>query len=208
MFLFDMDGTVTAAETLPLIAEHYGLLDEVGELTRLAVMGQMPYNESLEQRVALLGRLPVDEVSRLVAHVPLHRQVADFIARHDDHCAIVTSNLDCWCEGLMRRLGCKAHCSIGRVAGNRVTGVASIMRKEDVVDAYRSAGRRVVFVGDGHNDLEAMRHADVAIAVGLLPGTPAASLSAVVHHIFHDESALCRHLENLSTAPAMTNSPL
>jgi cation transport ATPase len=53
-------------------------------------------------------------------------------------------------------------------------------------------------LGDGHNDREAMSCADVAIAVGLLPSTPAASLIGVAHHVFHDEDTLCRFLEALA----------
>lgn len=32
-FLFDLDGTVTSKETLPIIAEHFGVQDQIAELT-------------------------------------------------------------------------------------------------------------------------------------------------------------------------------
>lgn len=197
-FLFDLDGTVTARETLPMIAERYGLMDEVEDLTRLAVMGGIPFGESFARRVAVLGRLPVDQVRALVARVPLHELVVDFITTHHESCAIVTSNLDCWCSGLIGRLGCRAHCSEALVSHNRVEAIAHILNKEDVIEAYQSAGDTVVFVGDGHNDRAAMSRADLAVAVGLLPGTPAASLTAVASHVFHDEAALCRLLEDVA----------
>jgi len=197
-FLFDLDGTVTACETLPMIAHHYGVLGEVEELTRKAVMGDMPFGESFGHRVALLGHLPVDEVSRLVARTPLHELVVHFINAHRESCAIVTSNLDCWCSGLISRLGCRAHCSRALVSHNRVEAIARILNKEDIIEAYQAAGETVVFVGDGHNDRAAMSRADLAIAVGLLPGTPAASLTTVATHVFHDEAALCRQLEQMA----------
>jgi len=197
-----MDGTVTAVETLPMIATHFGLLDEVEELTQQAVMGDVPFAHSFTRRVALLGHLPVDEVNRLVAQVPLHRLVAGFVMRHSDQCVIVSSNLDCWCSGLLQRLGCKGHFSKACVDDNRVVGIDEVLSKRAVVDEYRAAGHQVVFVGDGHNDLEAMSHADVAIAVGLTPGTPAPSLTRVAHHIYRDEAALCRRLEALSRVPS------
>ena len=194
-FLFDMDGTVTACETLPMIARRYGILDEVEDLTREAVQGDVPFAESFERRVALLGRLPVDEVSHLVARAPLHERVANFIAAHREQCAIVTSNLDCWCDGLMAKLNCRSHCSSAVLADNRVAAIDSILNKEEVVDYYQAAGDNVVYIGDGHNDLAAMSRADLAIAVGLLPGTPAASLIKVARYVFSDEAALCRQLE-------------
>ncbi len=199
-FLFDMDGTVTAAETLPLVAAHYGIMGDVEALTGMAVAGDIPYEESLRRRVALLAGLPVDEVSRVVASAPLHEHIARFIIKHHDQCAIVSSNLDCWCHALVGALGCPAYFSRARVDGNRVGGVEWILRKQDVVDAYKAQGETVVFVGDGHNDLEAMSHAHVAIAVGLLPGAPAASLVAAAHHVFTNEKALCRMLESMCAA--------
>ena len=197
-FLFDMDGTVTALETLPMVARRYGLVDKVEPLTAMAVRGEMPFEDSFLQRVQVLGRLPVDEVSNLIAHAPLHQLVADFIARHARQCAVVTSNLDCWCRSLIASLGCRAHCSTARVENNRVKTVTSVLCKQDVVDEYRHAGDRVVFIGDGHNDLAAMTHAHVAVAVGLLPGTPAPELSTVAHHVCSDEASLCRLLDSLA----------
>ncbi len=198
-FLFDMDGTLTARETLPMIAAHFGVQAPVADATIAAVTGEEPFDRSLRQRVAALGHLPVDEVSRMVATVPLHGLIVDFINSHRGQCAIVTSNLDCWCDALMRKIGCKAFCSRAQVAGNRVVGITELLQKEDVVDAYKAATREtVVFVGDGHNDLAAMCHADVAVAVGFLPGTPAASLAAVAHYIFTSEKELCAALEEMA----------
>ena len=198
-FLFDLDGTVTARETLPMIAAHFGVQAHVADATIAAVAGDEPFDQSLRQRVAALGHLPVDEVSHLVATVPLHELIVDFINSHRSQCAIVTSNLDCWCGELVATMGCKSYCSRACVVDNRVVGVESILRKQDIVDAYQAAGHRVVVVGDGHNDLEAMRCADVAIAVGFVPGTPAPSLASVAHAVFHNEQALCHHLELLAS---------
>lgn len=181
-----------------MIAERYGMLDQVEDLTWGAVQGDVPFVESFEKRVAILGRLPVDEVRCLVAQVPLHELVVDFIANHREQCAIVTSNLDCWCSDLIAKLNCRTHCSSAQVTDNRVNAITHVLCKQDVVTAYQAAGDMVVFLGDGHNDREAMSRADVAIAVGLLPSTPAASLIDVADHVFHDEAALCSLLEAIA----------
>ena len=41
------------------------------------------------------------------------------------------------------------------------------LRKEQIVEQYKALGETVVFIGDGNNDIEAMRIADVSIASGL-----------------------------------------
>ena len=38
-FIFDLDGTVTGEETLPLIANHFSVEEELMELTRNTVDG-------------------------------------------------------------------------------------------------------------------------------------------------------------------------
>ena len=198
-FLFDMDGTITTRETLPMIAAHFGVRARVADATAAAVAGSLPFDQSLRQRVAALGHLPVNQVNRLVATVPLHALIVDFINNHRAQCAIVTSNLDCWCEGLIRKIGCEAHCSRARVEDNQVIAIETILHKQDVVDACKAAGETVVFIGDGHNDLAAMRHAHVAVAVGFLPGTPAASIASVAHHTFTTEQELCNALKAMAT---------
>lgn len=55
-FLFDLDGTVTSKETLPIIAEHFGVQDQIAELTHHIVQGNVPFVESFIRRVNILGR--------------------------------------------------------------------------------------------------------------------------------------------------------
>ena len=109
-----------------MIAAHFGVQAHVADATIAAVAGDEPFDQSLRQRVAALGHLPVDEVSHLVATVPLHELIVDFINSHRSQCAIVTSNLDCWCGELVATMGCKSYCSRACVVDNRVVGVESI----------------------------------------------------------------------------------
>lgn len=194
--LFDLDGTVTAQETLPVIAQHFGVEEKLAELTAQTVQGNVPFIESFIRRVNILGGLPVSEISELLAQVPLYPQLYAFIQAHRDDCVIVTGNLSCWCEGLHNKIQCKTYCSEAEVVDNRVVKLKSILRKEQIVDLYKAAGEQVVFVGDGNNDLEAIRHADISIATGLTHN-PARSLYAICDYIIFNENALCRQLNQL-----------
>ena len=74
--------------------------------------------------------------------------------------------------------------------------VTTIIKKEKVVERYRAEGHRVVFIGDGNNDVEAMRIADIAIASGLTH-PPTASVISVADHFVQNEAELCRKLNEL-----------
>ena len=71
-----------------------------------------------------------------------------------------------------------------------------ILNKESVVKKYQEMGEKVVYIGDGNNDIEAMRLADVSIAAGLVHH-PANSILPFADYLIFDEKALCRQLNQL-----------
>ena len=204
-FLFDLDGTVTSKETLPVIAEHFNCHDEIAVLTKQTVAGNIPFIESFIRRVNILGKYPVGETNNLLAQVPLYPELIQFIDSHRTDCVIVTGNLTCWCEGLFKKIGCQCYGSSADLEGDYVVKLKQILRKEDVVDRYKALGETVVFVGDGNNDLEAMRHANISIATGLTHH-PAQSLLDICDYVIYHEHALCRQLKQLCGEHGMGKS--
>lgn len=195
-FLFDLDGTVTSQETLPVIANHFHCQEEIADLTKRTVAGNVPFIESFIRRVNILGKYSVTETSKLLGRVPLYPRIKEFIDEHKGDCIIVTGNLTCWCEELFKKIGCQCYGSEAEMDGDRVVKLKTILRKEDIVDRYRALGETVVFIGDGNNDLEAMRHANISIATGLTHN-PAQSLLSICDYVVYDEQALCRQLKQL-----------
>ena len=195
-FLFDLDGTITQEETLPLIAKYFHVEEDIDRLTRETVAGKVPFEESFARRVRILGRLPVDEVSEFLGRVELYPLIEGFIRGHQEACCIVTGNLSCWVGKVVRRLGCACCASQAEVRSNRVQGLVSILRKEEIVRQLAEEGNRVVFVGDGNNDIEAMRLADVSIAAALTH-RPAEGVLSVADHVAVDERDLYERLNRL-----------
>ena len=195
-FLFDLDGTVTSQETLPVIANHFKCHEEIADLTKRTVAGNVPFIESFIRRVNILGKYSIKDTCDLLAQVPLYPELSQFINSHHADCIIVTGNLTCWCEGLFKKIGCKCYGSEAIIDGDHVVKLKSILRKEDIVDQYRALGETVVFIGDGNNDLEAMRHANISIATGLTHN-PAQSLLSICDYLIFNEHALCRQLRQL-----------
>lgn len=196
-FLFDLDGTVTSAETLPIIAQHFDCVEQISELTARTIQGNVPFVESFIRRVNILGGYSVSEVSELLSKVPLYPQIAQFISEHKEDCIIVTGNLTCWCDGLFKAIGCQCYGSEAECENDHVVKLKTILRKEQIVDQYRALGETVVFIGDGNNDLEAMRHANISIATGLTHN-PAQSLMSICDYVIFDENALVRQMRQLA----------
>lgn len=195
-FLFDLDGTVTSEETLPIIANHFNCVEQISELTARTVQGNVPFIESFIRRVNILGAYSVSETARLLSEVPLYPAIAKFIEEHKEDCVIVTGNLTCWCEGLFKKIGCQCYGSEALCEDDKVVKLKTILRKEQIVDQYKALGETVVFIGDGNNDLEAMRHANVSIATGLTHN-PAQSLMSICDYVIFNEQALVRQMRQL-----------
>ena len=195
-FIFDLDGTVTSQETLPLISKHFQIQEEIDELTKQTIQGNIPFIESFIRRVYILGKLPINEVADLLENVSLYPKVVEFIRAHSEDCVIATGNLECWIHKLAKKVGCCCYCSDGEIESNRVKKLTHILRKENLVERYKSEGEKVVFIGDGNNDVEAMRLADVSIASGITH-MPAKSVLSITDYLVFSEEALCRQLNQL-----------
>lgn len=196
-FIFDLDGTITCSETLPLIAKAFDVEAQIADLTERTVRGNVPFVESFIKRVGVLGDFSVSEIDQLLATIPLFENVLRFIADHADDCIVATGNLDVWTASLLRRVGCRAYCSTARVANDKVAGIDSILRKADIVAELQAEGHRVVYIGEGNNDVEAMRLADYSVASGMVH-RPANSVMAIADFAVYAEGALVRLLRAMA----------
>lgn len=195
-FLFDLDGTITKQETLPMIANHFHVKDKIDRLTQETVAGNVPFIESFIRRVHILRDLPVDEVAALLEQVEFYPKVVEFIRAHDAACHVVTGNLSCWISLVVQRIGCTYYASDAVIVDNRIAKLESILRKEAVVKKLQEEGHRVVFIGDGNNDVEAMRCADISIA-SALTHEPTVGVLSVTDYLALNEVSLCRQLNQL-----------
>ncbi len=166
-FIFDLDGTLTTVETLPLIAKHFGIDKDIAIITQQTIRGLIPFEESLQSRTRILGDLPVKLVADLLATVPLYPKMHQFILQNTAHCSIATGNIDAWLSELTPRLGCNVYCSKALVEDNRIAKLLNILDKKEVVLHMQAQGHKVVFVGDSDNDVQAMLQADVSIGVSM-----------------------------------------
>ena len=95
-FVFDLDGTLTEVETLPLIAETFKIGQEIAKLTEETIAGTIPFMESFIDRVNLLSSIDPTQISELLEQVPVNEELLAFIHEHQKSSAIATGNLFEW----------------------------------------------------------------------------------------------------------------
>lgn len=195
-FIFDLDGTLTSCETLPVIAARFGMGAQIAALTAQVIRGVIPFEEGFRQRVALLSDLDEADVARSIKDVPICVALQDFIAQNSGNCLIASGNYRGWIAPLAARFACPLLCSEGEVNAQNQLHITRILRKETLVREQRKQGRYVVFIGDGHNDAAAMLSADVAIGCALVH-EPAPSVISAAHYVIRDCGALLNLLNRL-----------
>lgn len=194
-FCFDLDGTITKQEILPIIASEAGIHEEIEALTKATISGVIPFKQSFLLRTRLLKEVPVSKVQEICRGIELNNQIVDFIKSNLNDCCIITGNLDKWISKLVDRIGCEIYCSKALVRDDKLVKVLTVLDKGEItkllVQKYE-----IIAIGDGMGDVGMFENAHTRIAFGGVhrPITPLIELSDL---ICYSEKSLCQTLNTL-----------
>ena len=195
VFAFDLDGTITTREILPVLAGELGLAEEMALLTRLTLDGVLDFAASFRLRFAILRSIPVERVREIVAEIPLDPHITEFIHARKENCAILSGNLDCWVAPLLDKLGCRAYLSTS-CRHNGSLSLNSILDKGEAVADLARSGRRVVAIGESANDLPMFKAAAVRVAFAGVH-EPVPEILRLADYVARDGRELCEVLAEL-----------
>lgn len=196
-FCFDLDGTITKLEILPLLAREVGIEPEMSVLTQATINGFLPFEQSFRLRIRLLSEISIKNVQNIIKNVPLQNEIINFIRQNLEHSYIVTGNLDIWIEKLMKKIGCNYYSSKADYTNDKLIGLKSPLNKADAIKDLKNKGyERIVVVGDGMNDVQMFEIADIKIAFGGVH-QPVLSLTKLSDYIIYHEKSLCNFLKML-----------
>lgn len=196
-FCFDLDGTITKEEILPLLAKKLDLFDEIQALTMATINGFIPFESSFKLRTMILSQIPISQIQDIVVDVKLHHQIVEFIQQNRENCFIVTGNLDVWLEKLLSKLRIQAITSIAHYDKDRLIGVSKILNKGDAINEIRQQGfDRIISVGDGMGDVNMFNQSNISIAYGGVH-KPVQTLIELSDILTFKEESLCRTLNTL-----------
>ena len=194
-FVFDLDGTITKVETLPLLAKELDLAEEMQLLTDLTLGGKIPFEKSFKLRYLVLRNIPLKTIQEIMATVELDEDIADFIRTNKKACAVVTGNLDCWIEPIVAKLGCESFSSTSRLEGN-LPVLEKILDKGALIRELKKTYDKIIAVGESFNDVPMFEEADIAIAYGGVHKPVSAAIS-ISNYVVSNGSALCGLLKIL-----------
>lgn len=177
MVVIDVDSTLIQDEVIDLLAEAAGVAEEVKAITDQAMEGEVEFAEALRRRVALLGGLDVDVVTRIAREVrltPGARTLIRTLKRMGMKIAIVSGGFSHVTDFLASELGVDhAVANVLEVADGKLTGglVGEVVDRagkarilKEIAEKEGIPLEQVVAVGDGANDLDMLALAGLGIA--------------------------------------------
>ncbi len=177
LFVADMDSTMIEIETLDTIATLLGFGDRVAAITERAMNGEIGFEESLAERVALLEGHPaeatLDAVMARVTYSPGAKTAVRTMAAHGTRCVLVSGGFTFTTDVVHRALGFHAHrANRLEIADGVFTGrvVGSVVGRESKRETLLATAREIgvdtgaaCAVGDGANDLDMLAAAGLGV---------------------------------------------
>lgn len=179
---FDMDSTLIETEVIDELAKAAGVGEQVAAITESAMQGDLDFNDSFKQRLALLQGLDEKVLADIAERLPLTEGAERLISalrKLGYKTAILSGGFNYFGRYLQRKLG------IDYVFANEleiVNGMVTGDVKGEIINGERKAEllrelavregislKQVVAVGDGANDLPMLSIAGLGIAFRAKP---------------------------------------
>jgi phosphoserine phosphatase len=192
LVVMDMDSTLIRIEVIDELARAAGVGPEVSRITERAMQGEMDYDESLRQRVALLKGLDVAVLDKIAADLPLTdgaETLVRVLKRLGYSIAVISGGFSRAAEALKRRLDLDyAYSNNLEIVGGKLTGrvigpIVNAQRKAELLETIAQAEGvlldQVIAVGDGANDALMLDRAGLGIAFHAKPKLRAAADTSI-----------------------------
>ena len=193
LIVMDMDSTLIRIEVIDELARAHGVYEQVAAITKRAMQGEMDYDQSLRERVALLTGLDASVLHKLADDLPLTEGAETLLRvlkRLGYRTAVISGGFSVAAEALQKRLGIDFAWSNtleispeGKLTGQVLGPIVNAQRKADLLELFAQREGvpldQVIAIGDGANDLLMLQKAGHGIAFHAKPKLREAAHTAI-----------------------------
>ena len=182
LIVMDVDSTLIQGEVIEMLAAHAGCEPQVAAITEAAMRGELDFEQSLRQRVALLEGVDasaIDEVYDAIVLAPGARTLVRTLRRLGYRFAIVSGGFSQITDRLADELGIHfARANELEIVDGKLTGriLGPVVDRAGKAAALRQFAAEVgvpeasvIAIGDGANDLDMLSAAGLGIAYNAKP---------------------------------------
>lgn len=182
LICFDMDSTLIETEVIDELAMRAGVGDKVKAITESAMRGEIDFNESFKERVALLKGLDESVMKDIAEHLPITEGVdrmMKVLKRAGYKTAILSGGFTYFGHYLKEKFGFdyvyanELEIENGKLTGNYVGEIVNGRRKAELLKLIAQVENvniaQTIAVGDGANDLPMLSTAGLGIAFHAKP---------------------------------------
>ena len=192
LVLMDVDSTLIAQEVIELLGAKAGVQTQVKEITDRAMAGEIDFEASLRERVALLKGLPesvIEEVRQEISLTPGAKTLVSTLQKLGHTVAVVSGGFINVIEPLLASLNIALYRAntleivdgllTGQVQGPVIDRAAKATALKEFANQEGVELEQTVAIGDGANDLDMIALAGLGIAFNANPAIRAAADSAL-----------------------------
>ena len=182
LICFDMDSTLIETEVIDELAIKAGVGDEVKAITEAAMRGEIDFNESFVQRVALLKGLDVSVMREIAENLPMSEgieRLMTVLKRTGFKIAILSGGFTYFGNYLKDKFGIdyvyanELEVEDGKLTGRHLGDIVDGKRKAELLRLIAQVEKvdisQTIAVGDGANDLPMLSTAGLGIAYHAKP---------------------------------------
>ena len=187
-----MDSTLIQTECIDQLAERAGVGDQVKAITERAMRGEIDFNESFRERVALLKGLDVSVMQDIAEKLPITEGVGrmmEVLKRAGFKTAILSGGFTFFGDYLKRKFGFdyvyanELEVADGKLTGNYVGEIVDGKRKAELLKLIAQVENvniaQTIAVGDGANDLPMLSAAGLGVAFHAKPKVKATAKQSI-----------------------------
>jgi len=192
LVLLDMDSTLIEQEVIDLIAKRAGKLDQVSQITKKAMAGELDFTEALSARVSLLAGLDqsvIDEVRKEITLTNGANKLIETLHKQGHKVGVVSGGFLDVIEPILKDLKIDFYrANKLEIVNGKLTGktegeiIDRIAKYNSLLDFAKIEGvdlSQTVAIGDGANDLDMIEAAGLGIAFNAKPKVAAAAATTI-----------------------------